>query len=294
MVIAVCTPEELNGKANPNVMYELGIADALGKPTLMVTTDLESLPFDVRFKHAFHYRDGELRTAGTRASLLHRLTGYINELKKQTSQDHGLVLQNLSDVWVLQADHRIVLTESFWAYARNVFKFAEILRAEGHHLALRMQKLQLFFNTAQRLKPAKLFAWRDFLPEWQLYKDGHTNRLEPYLDSAAREREEAQRSLTKLRAEHSAPAALISRLAGDYEHLKKNIDLYVTAFSQANLTIESLQNTTARGDALFPRIDQLKQKLDSFNSSVNTLIRNLSLEINDRFYTRKRAAAAAG
>lgn len=33
---------------NPNVMYELGIAHALHKPTLMISDSLESVPFDLR------------------------------------------------------------------------------------------------------------------------------------------------------------------------------------------------------------------------------------------------------
>jgi hypothetical protein len=34
--------------ANPNVFYELGIAHALGKPVIMLTQDLEEIPFDLQ------------------------------------------------------------------------------------------------------------------------------------------------------------------------------------------------------------------------------------------------------
>src|SRR5215813_4008097 len=292
MVIAVCTPEETTGKANPNVMYELGIADALGKPTLMVTSDLKTLPFDVQSKQAFRYRENELASSRGRAELLERLRGYIDNLKKQTSPDHGLVLQHLPDVWVLHADHRIVLTKSFWAYARSAFKLADRLHEQGAPLALRMQKLHAFFNTSQR-KPSKVFAWHDFEQEWQSYKDFHTNWLEPYLDPAAKEREDMHHCLAKLRAERSAPPDLISRLVRDYEHLRDHIGLYNTAFNEANLLVGALPKAGGRNEALYHRIDQLKQKTESFNRSVNVLIKNLKDEINDRFYTRERAVAAA-
>src|SRR5690606_22624136 len=39
---------------NPNVMYEVGIAHAIGKPTVLLTQDLDRIPFD--FKHLRHYR----------------------------------------------------------------------------------------------------------------------------------------------------------------------------------------------------------------------------------------------
>lgn len=41
--------------ANPNVFYELGIAHALNRPTIMLTQDIEDLPFDLRSYRAISY-----------------------------------------------------------------------------------------------------------------------------------------------------------------------------------------------------------------------------------------------
>src|SRR5271157_1429049 len=60
MVIGICTPEAETGVPNPNVMYELGLADSLGKATLALTTDAETLPADIRHKRAFLYEKEEL------------------------------------------------------------------------------------------------------------------------------------------------------------------------------------------------------------------------------------------
>lgn len=38
---------------NPNVMYEMGIVHSIGKPTILISQDLTSIPFD--FKHLRHY-----------------------------------------------------------------------------------------------------------------------------------------------------------------------------------------------------------------------------------------------
>ncbi len=43
---------DVTGK-NPNVMYELGIVHTLGKPAILITQDLLTIPFD--FKHFRHY-----------------------------------------------------------------------------------------------------------------------------------------------------------------------------------------------------------------------------------------------
>lgn len=40
---------------NPNVFYELGIAHALAKPTVMITVSLDEIPFDLRGYRTFEY-----------------------------------------------------------------------------------------------------------------------------------------------------------------------------------------------------------------------------------------------
>ncbi len=52
---------DLSG-ANPNVMYELGLADARGKPAIIITQDATSLPFDVSGPRAILYDRGRLFT----------------------------------------------------------------------------------------------------------------------------------------------------------------------------------------------------------------------------------------
>jgi hypothetical protein len=49
LVIADCTGR------NPNVFYELGVAHTLGKPVIMLTQEIDTLPFDVSGKRAIAY-----------------------------------------------------------------------------------------------------------------------------------------------------------------------------------------------------------------------------------------------
>jgi nucleoside 2-deoxyribosyltransferase len=46
----------LNGR-NPNVFYELGIAHALGKPTILLSKSFNELPFDLKSKRIIIYND---------------------------------------------------------------------------------------------------------------------------------------------------------------------------------------------------------------------------------------------
>ncbi|MBI5019944.1 MAG: hypothetical protein HZB59_00755 [Ignavibacteriales bacterium] len=42
---------------NPNVFYELGLAHAIGKPTIIVSKELSGVPFDLQSKHIILYKD---------------------------------------------------------------------------------------------------------------------------------------------------------------------------------------------------------------------------------------------
>jgi len=46
--IAVCIPESDTRVPNSNVMYELGFAHCLQTPTVIVTSDVNTLPADIK------------------------------------------------------------------------------------------------------------------------------------------------------------------------------------------------------------------------------------------------------
>ena len=55
---SVCVVADLS-ESWPNVLFELGYADALGKPFVQVCTDHKQLPFDVRNNHTLEYSIGQ-------------------------------------------------------------------------------------------------------------------------------------------------------------------------------------------------------------------------------------------
>ena len=54
---------------NPNVYYELGIAHAMGKRTILLSSDLESVPFDMQSQRIILYK--------TEQELEHSLTSFL-------------------------------------------------------------------------------------------------------------------------------------------------------------------------------------------------------------------------
>lgn len=49
LIIADCT------QRNPNVFYEIGLAHAVGKPTILITQNSEDIPFDLRHRRYLKY-----------------------------------------------------------------------------------------------------------------------------------------------------------------------------------------------------------------------------------------------
>jgi hypothetical protein len=66
---------DLTGK-NANVFYELGIAHTLGKPVILLTQQLNDVPFDLRYQRLIAYED----SAGGAAKLMATLQRFIQNL----------------------------------------------------------------------------------------------------------------------------------------------------------------------------------------------------------------------
>ena len=63
-------------RQNPNVYYELGFAHALNKPVILLTSDISTLPFDVKQQRVIEYTD----TASGAAELRDTLRKYMDKV----------------------------------------------------------------------------------------------------------------------------------------------------------------------------------------------------------------------
>ena len=67
---------------NPNVFYELGIAHTLGKDIILLTQNIEDIPFDLQA-----YRHIVYKTTMTGGNKLRQdIKNFINEIKKQKTK----------------------------------------------------------------------------------------------------------------------------------------------------------------------------------------------------------------
>lgn len=148
---------ELSGR-NPNVMYEVGLAHALGKPIILLTRNQEDVPFDLKsLRYVYYDTDNPDWGTDLRAELVRSvnkvfespsLAGHLNDVKVQAkvpappgqallSPADELVPLSLTGVWhgswisilkerehkatlVIPEDHGSEFTASLTvAYSRN-------------------------------------------------------------------------------------------------------------------------------------------------------------------------------
>jgi tetratricopeptide (TPR) repeat protein len=76
---ARCVVADLTGR-NPNVFYELGLAHAMGKPTVLITESMDDVPFDLRHMRIINY-DRKDKSARLRR----RIADALREMGKRDS-----------------------------------------------------------------------------------------------------------------------------------------------------------------------------------------------------------------
>lgn len=277
MVIAVCTPEEATNKSNPNVTYELGLADAIGKPTLMMTTDIKALPFDVGSKMAFPYSQDELKGPVARGELQLRLKDAILSVRNQT-EDPPLILKNpQNNIWIVRAEDRLVLTEHFWSYVKSIFEFADKLRKERHPLGGTLAKL---FDVAAHFE--RTYSFGDFLTVWNDWDTAHYSRILPILDLW--ESSEIKAFLEALKKHAFGADNIISSLETDYNSLNVYIREYKRAFETASQGVQFVLNDGQQTNKLLAPVTALKRSFENLTGFAEELITRLTRTINDAFY----------
>jgi nucleoside 2-deoxyribosyltransferase/DNA-binding ferritin-like protein (Dps family) len=92
IVVAVIGPNK-NGAYNANVMYELGRAHALGKPTVILSckTDGAKDPFDIHDFYHIDYDSTELADSDKTKCLTKTLSDHIRKLLEKAQEQEGLV-----------------------------------------------------------------------------------------------------------------------------------------------------------------------------------------------------------
>lgn len=282
MLIVVCTP--VKGQLSPNVMYELGLADALGKPTLVMST-LDNLPFDIGYKKFFKYNEAELRD--NRELLESKLRNSITELLSQSDKKAPLVLDEIEDVHLLKTSNRMFLQHHFWEYAmavrdlaHNISNGARALISHGVKLSSLSQKIwALAEQQGKQEEVAQLL--QNFIEEWGNYTKNHDSWLEEYIDD--KNEANIKGLLSGLEKNSFKTNITIQKYESDFHNLWQKVESYKESRNSAAVFVQYVRENGADKKKLFNKIEPLVTFVDEMVKYAGNLIVNLVGSINDAF-----------
>lgn len=121
LVVAICSPQDLQqtpsarvtfNNINGNVLYELGRAHAVGKPTLILAANRAALPLDITWTNILEYDAKDVLV------IVDKLSGALQHL--QDNSENGLVDKRAHDVKSLCGVPAALATPDFLAYLSDM------------------------------------------------------------------------------------------------------------------------------------------------------------------------------
>lgn len=121
---------------NPNVMYELGIRHATGLPTLLISNDLSTLPFDIKDLRSIEYTDDMQGTIDLASTLENILSD--SEKLKDTKRNPVLSIakDNIIESQIKEMDFTNITSQDI---VQELFKSVEELKDEVSRMNKRHQ-----------------------------------------------------------------------------------------------------------------------------------------------------------
>lgn len=191
MVVAVLIPEDGYEKANPNVMYELGLAHALGKPTVILVKDihLHHVPGDVYSKNAVEFKPNWEDRANI-TQIKDKMNEILNRMKNEASIliDPSWRSEGIS---VATAKYTMCLHHDFWGSLQIVFSFTESIHNHMLPISIEVRKLLSEVERVteyyaskpytegelEKMKPFKQ-ALKEYENRYEMMKDEMRDQLE--------------------------------------------------------------------------------------------------------------------
>lgn len=140
---------DLTGR-NPNVLYELGIAQTLGKPSILMAQDINDVPFDVRQYRVIQYENQLLNVEKTQKTLLRTISVALgsDRLDEALSLiENGMVRAGVAILGVLleQTLKHILITSDL----------VDVRLRDSFSRGLTMGRMIEMLSRAQRILPAE-------------------------------------------------------------------------------------------------------------------------------------------
>jgi nucleoside 2-deoxyribosyltransferase len=176
VVVAVLSPEPGSSKANANVLYEVGCAHALGKPTVLLTSDPVSVPSDIAHFYRKPLPDGTKPLSAGIYMSENLLSGNVtsDRIAYAIEQCIARMENPYIDPWwkddIRFADHKVVrlLEPDFWVSFGKILSFSKLIQANMVLVEAHLDSLWRAAYEFQRAKGAKAsqVQWSEVTSKW--------------------------------------------------------------------------------------------------------------------------------
>lgn len=284
IIICVCSPEG-SGKPNPNVMYELGIAHALGKPTIILTDDIKSLPIDIEKNNAIEYKKEDIVDKAGRKYLINLIRLRIEEARSRSTKNlidsswegHGISLAS--------AKHRICLLANFLDDFRIIISFEDKIQTNFQPISSELGQLWKFIDDIVTSSCNDIKRIRDFMAVWPYYRSdckGAEDEILNYLRSDLEQNDEAFGRLLKKASDNGSgnldTENIIKKAQECYESIKEGLIEYSKLDHDllvVGTDLDSCLRNLKQAKKLIAPISQLLIQTKSFLVQSHNLISNL-------------------
>ena len=238
LVVAVCSPEKATGVPNPNVMYELGLAQSIGKATIIMTNDVDSLPTDLKDQNVLVYNPANAR----KEEFIADIKIHINDVLVRVR--HELIDSSYEKISVAHARHWLLVNPDLWDQFITVLSFAkqthnlfqELDTGLVDYMPKRLSEILGGSYKGKALKNKKMDfedLWRDYINKYE--------KIEA--DSLLDENRSKVDDAFDVLKEHPSTGDMFKRSKKFYEALNVYMDTYnKTHLATLNYTEKGIVN----------------------------------------------------
>jgi hypothetical protein len=244
VIIAVCTPERQTRVPNANVMYELGFAHCLGTPAVIVTTDIDTLPSDLKTRDAITYSASEPK------ALKDKLCARIATGAKQRDEAPAKPTRD---------------TDFVLSHSLPILSFVTRILQAFQKLDALEDLLQAVRNSPPDLEECGRI--------WRQYELQYRNGFEGFLQPCAQSRESVDKAFSNL--EQVVGEASCSKARANYEALKKQaLQHYPDQLQEVSQKV--ISGLAQQGGEFYGKLSHLLQMTKQITGIAGDLIHELT------------------
>lgn len=290
-VIAVCSQELKTQKPNPNVMYELGFARSIGKPSVVLMREGEVLPADLQGDQVLFYQQG--KENGIVSDLTSALNRQLNNSKNTRLIDE---VSYSPEIWVASAHHWLILKPNLWKDFLTILNFAKAIHTlffdlYSSHLSSLHAAVETLYTGA--VVPAALATKKaECTSKWINYIHRYDTAENDFLRSIIRTQEDVDETRKEL--EDNTTDASTKNILASVQNYLNTINEQLASFSKTHEDIVSAIPKKGGFNSIFDaqsHIEEIWGLLGSLSDACHGLTSNadsLIMELTELLFVTER------